>query len=115
MTYTTLLQTRGDTRKYRFQRVNADGSVIEDTPDKLFFTVKKNFETEGFIFQKTLADFRIDDEFVYHFIIQPEDTESLKYGDYVYDIEVITDGVVTTLAKGKFILEAEATWAVNQE
>ena len=110
-----LSQVRGDTRRYRFQRVNADGSVITDRPDKLYFTVKKNYDSQDFIFQKKLEDFTIDDEGNYRFTIEPDDTEAMKYGQYVFDIEVITGDVTTTLAKGNFNLETEVTFKVNED
>lgn len=110
-----LSQTRGDSKAYQFQRTNkADGSVITREPDTIYLTVKKNYDTEDFLFQKTKADFTIDEDGTYHFEIKPEDTENLRYGKYVYDIQVTTDGKVTTLVKGAFGIEKESTWAVNE-
>lgn len=110
----TLTQTRGDTRGYYFTRVDGAGQVISATPDSLYFTVKTSFNTPQFVLQKSLADMTIDEEYVYHFTILPEDTERLPYGTYVFDIQVTQDGVVTTIAKGKFVLTQEATWAINE-
>ena len=110
-----LSQTRGDSKACQFQRVNKpDGSVILTPPDTIFMTVKKNYDTQDYFFQKKKEDFVIDDNGIYHFEIKPEDTENLRYGKYVYDIQVTTDGKVTTLVKGVFAVEKEATWASNE-
>lgn len=108
-------QTRGDTVKYHFQRIDKDGNPITIMPDKIYFTVKKCFSDKNVIFQKTIDDMQIDvEEGLYHFTVEPEDTNDLKYGTYVYDIEVITDAVKTTISKGEFILEPEVTFAENE-
>lgn len=107
-------QIRGDTRKYYFQRLNADGTPITMRPDRLYFTVKKKTTDKVVLIQKTLDDMEIDDDGTYHFTILPEDTDNLKYMNYVYDIEVITDGVKTTIAKGGFIIEDEVTFAEDE-
>ena len=110
----TLTQTRGDTRGYYFTRVDGAGNVITSTPDSLYFTVKTSFGVPKFVLQKTLDDMTVDEEYAYHFTIEPEDTESLPYGGYVFDIQVTQDSVVTTIAKGKFVITEEATWAINE-
>lgn len=110
----TLRQTRGDTRRYKFQRKDINGKLITILPDKIYFTVKKDWTRQAAVLQKTIADFTIDEDFVYRFTIYPDETESLKYGEYVFDVEVIQDSVKTTIAKGKFILTEEATFAENE-
>lgn len=110
----SLKMTRGDTRKFYFQRLNTDGSVIMIRPDKIYFTVKKGFADSDVILQKTIEDFEIDEEGVYHFTITPDDTNGMSFMTYVYDIEVITDGVKTTISKGEFTLEGEVTWAEDE-
>lgn len=109
-----LSQTRGDTRGYYFKRIDAEGQTIMATPDSLFFTVKASFNAQPFVFQKTLEDMTFDENGVYHFTIEPEDTETLSYGTYAWDIQVTQDGVVTTIAKGYLELTHEATWSSNE-
>lgn len=111
---TPLSMTRGDTAGFKFQRKDNNGDVIEILPSKLYFTVKKSFDDEGFVFQKTLKDMTFDEEFWYHFRINPEDTNKLKYGTYVYDLETIQSGVKSTISKGNLILSSESTWAINE-
>lgn len=105
---------RGDTAKFKFQRLDVEGNPIMTAADEVFFTVKENTRKRGFVFQKTLADMTFDDEGFYHFVIQPEDTNGLQYWDYVYDIEIIQDGVKTTVAIGAFVLKPEVTWVENE-
>lgn len=112
---TTLSQIRGDTKRYKFQRINSDGSVITTPPDKIYFTVKKNYDSKEVLIQKTLEDITIDEQNVYHFTIEPADTDSLRYGNYVFDIEVITDDVKTTIAKGGFGIEQEVTFVADED
>ena len=107
-------QIRGDTKRYYFQRLNADGDPITERPDKLYFTVKKKTTDKVVLIQKTLDDMQVDDDGTYHFTIEPEDTDELKYMNYVFDIEVITDGVKTTIAKGGFTIEDEVTFAEDE-
>ena len=92
---TNLSQTRGDTATYTFQRKNASGEIITDTPDALYFTVKKAYTDKTPLIQKKIADM-------------------LAFGNYVYDIQVNDNDAVTTIAKGAFTLTPEATWQSNE-
>lgn len=105
---------RGDTGAFKFQRLDSSGSAITAIPTAIYFTVKKSYNNSGDIFQKTLADMTMDEDGTWHFIIAPEDTASLDYGSYVFDLEVTTNDYVQTIAKGKLILEEEATWVGNK-
>ena len=105
---------RGDTGKFKFQRLDAEGEPITTIADEVYFTVKKNTKTQDYIIQKTLDDMAFDNDGTYHFTIEPKDTENLKYFDYVYDIEVTQGGDVSTIAFGKFVLQDEVTFAANK-
>ena len=101
---------RGDTYAFKFQRLDAEDNVIEIVSQNMWFTVKKNYNTTDKILQKTLEDGIVFDEnFYYHVLINSVDTRDLKYGDYVYDIQVENNGVVSTIAIGQFTLEQEVT------
>lgn len=106
---------RGDTVKYKFQRVGGDGQVITTLPDSLYFTVKESANKLNYVFQKNLDDMTFDSDSYYHFTIEPEDTNNLQYGNYAYDIEIIVDGVKTTVAFGTFTILPEVTWVQNEE
>lgn len=106
--------TRGDTFKFKFQRIDGNGEVITTKADKVWFTVKDNYYTDKIIIQKTLEneDITYDDEYFYHVIINNQDTQSLSYKKYVCDIQVENNGVVSTIYKDKFTLLEEVTFEV---
>lgn len=106
--------TRGDTGQYKFQRLDSDGTVITSTPDSIYFTVKKSFSSSTVVIQKTISDMTMEEDNYWHFTLNPEDTEELDTGIYVYDIEVTEDGYVATIAKGTLKLLPEATWYSNK-
>lgn len=110
--------TRGDSSKWVFQRRDADGNIITAAPHAIFWTVKRSFDGESYVLQKRLGDGIEFEDSVFSLSIAPEDTESLEYGNYVFDIEVIQDAggsYKKTIKKGQFILTGESTWAVNEE
>lgn len=105
---------RGDTAKYKFQRKDANGNVITTKADNIYFTLKVNGYSDEVLLQKTIDDMEFDDEYYYHFTIEPSDTDDFSFGTYQYDIEVIQDGVKTTIARGELQLEEEITWATDE-
>lgn len=103
--------TRGDTKKYKFQRIDKDKNVIETKSQKVWFTVKDNVNTDEILIEKTLDNgITFDDEFYYHILIEHEDTEDLEYKSYVCDIQVENDGVVTTIYYDYLTLTSEVTF-----
>lgn len=109
----SLSQIRGDTINYKFQRENDEG-VITTRPEDLFFTVKEAATQEQSVFQKRLNDMTLDEDGTYHFTVEPADTNGLQYGDYVFDIEVIDNGVKSTVAYGSYKILPEVTWVENE-
>lgn len=105
---------RGDTAKYKFQRLDANGNVILTAADEIYFTVKETPTKEKVVFQKTIDDMTLDEDGTYHFIIEPTNTNGLQYGNYVYDLEIIVDGVKTTVSYGTFQILPEVTWVQNE-
>lgn len=106
---------RGDNFKFKFQRKNSNDEAITTLPKKLYFTVKNNNYETDFLIQKTLENGIIKDEDnYYHVEILPEDTNNLKYKEYVYDIEVITDTYKKTIASGTLLLKKETTFVENE-
>ncbi len=111
----TIYITRGDTYAFKFRRQDQDGNIITTAPDALYFTVKKDADTESFIFQKTFADMTLDEDGYIHCVIDPSDTESQEYGNYYFDIEVTANSVVSTICKGRIVITKEITWSQNHE
>ena len=111
----TYFMTRGDTKVFQLKRKNLDG-VITELPDKMYFTFKDNFNQKDFHFQKTLEKGIIYDNTsnYYYITIEPEDSNSLQYGTYVFDIEIIDGKKVTTLVKAYLIIEEEVTFSINE-
>lgn len=109
--------TRGDTQGFKFQRKNINDEIITSIPTNVYFTVKDNVNNDNFIIQKTLDNgsitFSKDDNY-YHFIIEPNDTNNLNYGCYVYDIEIIQNDYVKTVKKGYLELTNEVTFQSNE-
>lgn len=105
---------RGDSKGYKFKRINKEGETISDTPSTLFFTLKTSFNTEQAIVQKKLDQMSQTQDGYWHFRLNPEDTEDLPYGKYCWDIQVVQDGYKTTIARGYLELTNESTWEVNE-
>jgi len=105
---------RGDLRPISFT-IDNNGEPYTDL-DEIYFTVKKSYANNRFLIQKKLGDGSIvlqsDDSF--EFRIEPEDTDSLDYGQYVFDIELVKDGTIKQTFVGDFILTNEVTFAENE-
>lgn len=107
---------RGDTQAIKFQIKDNNGNVLKmDDSDELLFTIKKNYNTKNFILQKKLSESDITYKDGYYFItLDHEDTASCKYGTYVYDIQLMSNGIVATLILGTITLTQEVTHIENE-
>lgn len=97
--------TRGDDGKFQVDLENADGSPYAMEPgDILTFTVKTSTSTPKVLIQKTSGNGR--------FRVDREDTSSLAYGDYRYDVQLTkVDGDVdTVIVPSTFVVLEEVTW-----
>ncbi len=106
---------RGDIRPIRFTVRDENGIIDELELTEVYFTVKNKFKDETYLFQKRLSDGDIErlDHNDYQFQINPEDTDDLKFGNYVFDIELVGEGIKQTFI-GTFTLTEEATYASNE-
>lgn len=103
--------TRGDTLKIKFAIQNTQGDKIsKEDISTLFLTLKKSSYSKEYIFQKTLQDFEVDDNGMYCVIFEPKDTETLDYGEYVFDIEVTLQNRYRKTRIYKLELTEEATF-----
>lgn len=100
----TIKITRGDSAVFTLD-VKQNGEEYDYTNDEVKFTVKKNTNTDEILIQKT-AHYGED------VMLEPEDTENLPYGDYVYDVQLKTDGgfVDTIITPSKFTVLPEVTF-----
>lgn len=95
--------TRGDTLFLTVDLTDSDGDpYVPQEGDTLRFAMKKKISSTELIMLKNIPISTLT------FEIEPEDTKELKYGSYVYDIE-LTDahGHVTTVILGKFKITDE--------
>lgn len=78
--------TRGDSASLVVTIKDLDGNVYTlQTGDELMFTMKVNCETDEAVLSKDItADSTIT--------ILPSDTENLRYGDYVFDVQLTQAG-----------------------
>lgn len=100
----TIFLTRGDTFKAMLSINNHDGSVYTPAEgDKIRFALKENVEDEECLI---LRDIPIDTMLL---VIYPEDTKSLEFGSYVYDIQLTkaNGDVDTFITASKLKLTAE--------
>ena len=107
---------RGDTCPLKFELVDGENNPIELKPtDNLYFTVKKNYNIQTYLFQKkfSLQDIEIEDGY-YKLTINSSDTSSLSYGTYVYDIALKSGDYRKTLCLGQITLTNEATFSNNE-
>ena len=106
--------TRSVTYKFKFQRLDANKQVITVKADEVWFTVKEDFNTQTRKIQKKLSDGTItfdESNYTYHVTIQSEDTANFAYNrDYVWDIQILQDYVIKTIAKGNLKVQPEVTF-----
>ena len=104
---------RGDTKKFKFKLKDKNGEDISlTTGDMLYFTTKQNPNTDTKVIQKKLGNgITLGTDGYYHITLSSDDTATLDYGTYGYDIELKTStGIVQTLTIGEITLTEEYTW-----
>ena len=110
---------RGDIRDIPFEVytvVDDEDVIYTDDFDEIYFTVKKRFTDEEYVFPKRLTNGSItkDIDSIYHISIEPEDTNDITFGDYVFDIEVVTGNVIKQTTTGSITIGYESTYASNE-
>lgn len=103
---------RGDTQSFELEITENNESV---TVDSIYFTVKNDTHTEEVLFQKKLNDGITLTNDVYNITIDPSDTDSLDYGRYAYDIEIIKNSIKKTIAVGVLDIKEEVTFVINED
>lgn len=98
--------TRGDSASLVVTIKDLDGNDYTlQAGDELVFTMKQNCETAEIVITKDItADSTIT--------LQPSDTESLRYGDYVFDVQLTQAGgdVYTVIPPSIFRIAKEVTF-----
>lgn len=114
----TIAINRGTYLGLKAQRKNMDGTPITVKADAIYFIVKKKWTDKTALITKTLDDMTFDEQGYYHFNIQPEDTENLPYGKYVWDFTSLQDnlsGYRFKPAHGIFVIGNSSGWIINQD
>lgn len=102
---TDVYMTRGDTEGII---VNLIGYTPQ-AGDTVEFTVRRKIGNAPVIYKK--AEFAETQAVVR---IEPEDTERLRFGDYIYDVQLTYGGTVkTVVTPSKFTLGEEVTYGDN--
>lgn len=104
---------RGDLFAFPLTVILDDANGPTDA-DFIWFTVKKYYEDTEVIFQKTLQDGNIIRVNEGHYVIriEPEDTETLDFGQYDFDIQCMKGEFPVQFKNtiyGHMILTAEVT------
>ena len=107
---------RGDIQNIIFTITWPPESEQEITPTEIYFTVKQSYGHKDYLFQKRLTTGQIEymSENTYGFTIEAADTDMLSFGKYVFDIEIVGEGLKQTTV-GDFVLTHEVTYASNED
>lgn len=102
----TIKLTRGDTARLTIPIVNLanNGEYTMESGDILYFTVKKTAKDSDFLFQKSVTGSN-------SIHIRPEDTATLSFGKYKYDVQLTTatGDVYTVIEPSTFEVMEEIT------
>lgn len=96
--------TRGDSAYFDVELIDEDDSEYTlQSGDLLTFTVKNTTMSPCSVFSVSSSNAS--------FHISPADTDKLRYGEYVYDIQLNTgQDVFTVVGPAVFELTEEVTW-----
>lgn len=80
---TKILLTRGDTLKAHVSMIQQDGTeYVPQEGDSIRFAMKKSYSDPSVLIEKTIPNSTL----LLH--LEPNDTKTLEFGSYVYDIEL---------------------------
>ena len=111
-----IVMSRGDIVKKTFTIKNSDGTVFTEAPDEIYLTVKSTANEYDYKFQKRLTDgdFTLIEPGKYQFVINPEDTNDLRFMTYDFDIEVIKLPDIKKTFLGTLTIDKEVTHWYNE-
>ena len=101
---TTITLTRGDTFIAQIELTDPNGNPYTPVEgDIITFAAKRSYnDAAALIFKEIPID-------TLKLVLDPEDTKSLDFGQYVYDIQIVfaTGAVDTFITKAKLIITEE--------
>lgn len=111
----TIFLPRGDIRLIRLKVCDASGEVFSKSLTDVYFTVKETYEQWEPTISKSLSAgtiSKVGDDYV--IVLKPEDTDGLKFGSYVYDIELVRGDILKQTFVGNLVITKEVTHADNE-
>lgn len=107
---------RGDIKLIHFLINDPDGTPTKVNFTEIYFTVKKNSKERPYQFQKKLSTGGITklDSGDYQVKIEPNDTSSMMYGNYLFDIQLVYEDQLKETFVGDFVLTPEITFNENE-
>ena len=112
-----IIMPRGDLYPVSFQIYETEDDITHIDFTQIYMTCKKSNKDRIPLFQKSLSSGSITkvSDGQYQFMIEPEDTNNLQFGEYDFDIELINDNPrIKQTITGTIRLSEETTWAVNE-
>lgn len=106
---------RGDDITYILTTKDQDGVVVNITNFNITFSVKRRVSDSTYTIQKTVGNGIVKTNAVngeFEVTILHVDTNTLKTGKYVYDVELEDSGKYYTPVVDNFIIEPEVTRTV---
>lgn len=104
--------TRGDTVSIVFSAVDGEGTpwLPTQTTDMIRFAVAKKVGAEP-LFEITNTYDGVDTDAFWTITISSDKTKEMKFGDYVYDVQLITEsGIDTIIGKTDTISPTLRLW-----
>lgn len=96
---------RGDTLSFG---IEIDG--LDQDLESAFFSCKQNYDDDGYVFQKSLADGITKVETGKYIVrVAPTDTKDIQSGKYYYDLEIGVNSDIFTILKGILTVEPDVT------
>ena len=107
---------RGDIRLVRFLINDPNETATDIDFTEIYFTVKKSTRDRLYQFQKKLSTGGIVKLALgdYEVKIEPNDTSKMKYGDYVFDVQLMYEDQLKETFVGDFVLKEEVTFNENE-
>lgn len=107
---TNISMIRGDSETITVLCKDQYGTLVDLIDgDTVRFTIKENINTEIKTLQKTVTTFP---DGIAVITIVPADTKTLKFKEYVYDVQLTRadQSVITIVPPSKFKIEGEVTY-----
>lgn len=110
----TIKLNRGTTLNLSATRKDKNGNIITAEAPEALFVVKNDWTDEQALITKTQDDMTFSNG-TYSFGLAVADTESLPYGQYVWDLTFTDDNYRAKPAHGYLVIGNSAGWVANQE